>query len=115
MALSDAALVVAGNSLASAITHISLSTASPGTTGTNQSAAARQAVTWNVDADGDLTLTAAANFTGGASNGAVHSVCFWSASTGGTFYGSYQLTGDTTFNAAGEYTVTQVTLNAVSS
>lgn len=114
MALTDGTLQSLGNSLAGLITHISLHTADPGTTGTNESAAARKAVSWNVDADGDLTLTAQQTFTGGASNGSVTHVGFWSASTGGTFRGSLALTGDTTFNSAGEYTVTAVTINGTS-
>lgn len=114
MALTDATLQALGNELASLITHLSLHTAAPDGTGSNQSAAARQAVTWSVDADGDLTLSAAVAFTGGAASGACTHVGLWSASTGGTFRGSYALTGDQTFNAAGEYTVTALTINTTS-
>lgn len=115
MALTDATLQSLGNSLAALITHVGISTADPGTTGLNPSSAARVPVTWVVDADGDLTLSAPLNFTGGASNGAVHSFTFWSASTGGTFRGSYPVTGDATFNSAGEYQATAITLNGTSS
>ena len=114
MPLTDTTLQALGNHLATLITHVSLHTANPGTTGTNVTTASRQPVTWSVDADGDLTATAALNFTGGAAGGPVTYIGFWSASTGGTFRGSQILTGDTTFNAAGEYTVTGITINGTS-
>ena len=110
MVLTDGTLNSLGTHLASLITHVALHTADPGTTGTSPSAAARQAVTWSVDADGDLTITGALNFTGGASNGACTHIGLWSAVTSGTFRGGYPLTGDQTFNAAGEYQVTAITL-----
>ena len=114
MALTDATLNSLGNSLAGLATHLSLHSANPGTTGTNETTAARVAVTWTVDSDGDLTSGTKA-FTGGAASGPVTHVGLWSASSGGTFRGSFALTGDNTFNSAGEYTVTQVTINGTSS
>lgn len=114
MALTDATLNSLGNSLATLATHLSLHSADPGTTGANETTAARQAVTWTVDADGDLT-SGSKSFTGGAANGAVTHVGLWSAATGGTFRGAFALTGDATFNSAGDYTVTQVTINGTSS
>lgn len=114
MPLTDATLNSLGTHLGSLATHLSLHSADPGTTGINETTAARVAVSWTVDADGDLTSGSKA-FTGGASNGAVTHVGLWSANTGGTFRGSFALTGDTTFNSAGEYTVTQVTINGTSS
>ena len=113
MALNNAALTAAGNGLAAAITHLSIHTAQPDATGSNQSAAARQAVTWT-NTNGDLTSGSKA-FTGGAASGPATHVGYWSAATGGTFYGYHALTGDQTFNAAGEYTITQVTLDASAS
>jgi hypothetical protein len=114
MALTDATLNSLGTSLAALCTHASLHTADPGTTGTNESSAARQAVSFNVDADGDLTLTVTENFTGGAASGACTYVGLWSASSGGTFRGGFALTGDQTFNAAGEYNVTGITITGTS-
>jgi hypothetical protein len=96
-------------------THASLHTADPGGTGANESSAARQAVAFNVDGDGDLTLTVTENFTGGAASGACTHVGLWSAITGGTFRGGFALTGDQTFNAAGEYDVTGITINVTTS
>jgi hypothetical protein len=117
MALLDPLLVIGANAMRTAITHIALSTADPGTSspGTNQSSAARQAANWaTVTAGGDFSLTSALNFTGGALGGPVHSACFWTAVTSGTFYGSQPLTGDLFFNGAGEYTITALTVNGSS-
>lgn len=114
MALTDATLEAIGTYLSTLVTHLSLHSADPGTTGINETTASRVAVTWAVDADGDLT-SGSKDFTGGASNGAVAYVGLWDASVGGTFRGSFALAGDNTFNAAGEYTVTQVTINGTSS
>lgn len=113
MPLTNATLESLGNSLAALGTHLSLHTGDPSTTGANESTAGRQAVTWTVDTDGDLT-SGSKSFTGGASNGACTYVGVWSASSGGTFRGGFALTGDQTFNSAGAYTVTQVTINATS-
>lgn len=117
MALSDAAMIVAANALRSAITHAQLHTAAPNASGTtNVSSAARQAITWAAaTSDGDFTTSAALNFTGGAASGACTHVTYWSASTSGTYYGVHALTGDQTFNAAGEYTVTSLTENGSAS
>lgn len=116
MALNDAALNIGTTAIKNAITHVSLHTGDPGAAGTsNTSTASRQAVTWGTVATGDVTSTGSINFTGGASGGAATHVGFWSASTAGTFYGSQALTGDSTFNSAGEYTVTGLTLNSSAS
>ena len=112
MALNDAALTVAGSALSSAITHLAIHTADPGSTGLNPSSAARQPVTWT-NTNGDLTASNIA-FTGGAASGPATYVGYWSASTGGTFYGSDALTGDQTFNASGEYTITSAAINGAS-
>lgn len=113
MALNDSALQVAGQALANDITHLSLHTAAPGTGGANASTAARRPVTWTVQ-NGDLSASNI-SFSGGTSGGPVHSVGYWTAATGGTFRGSQPLSGDTTFNAAGEYTVTSITEDASAS
>lgn len=115
MALTDGTLNLLGTYLTTLMGYASIATADPGTTGTNQSAAARVPVTYSVDADGDITITGNIAFTGGTGSGPALYVCLWSASTGGTFRGSYALTGDQTFNAAGEYTVTGITINGTAS
>lgn len=109
MALNDAALVLAANAVDGAITHMQLHSGARGAAGTsNVTSAARVAVNGTVDGDGDITWTNVA-FTGVAASGAVAEVSYWSALTGGTYYGGATLTGDATANAAGAYTVTSVT------
>ena len=108
MALNDTALNIGNAAMQTAITHAAIHTAQPDAAGSNQSAAGRQAITWVAAANGDMVATVDLNFTGGASGGAATHLGFWSAGTGGTFYGWQVLTGDATFNAAGEYTVTGI-------
>lgn len=115
MPLTDTTLNLMGTYLTTIATHLTLHSADPGTTGTSLVAtAARIAAVWAVDADGDLTLSSAAPFTGAAATTAVTWVGLWSALTGGTFRGGFQLTGDLTTNAAGEYTVTALTITGTS-
>ena len=113
MPLNNTAMVVAANALRSAITHMQTHSGDPGAAGTsNTTSGARRPVTWAAaTSDGDFGLLAAVNFTGIASNGAVTWVSLWSAITGGTHYGNFQLTGAAAANAAGEYTVTSLNLN----
>ncbi len=114
MALNDAALVVGANAIDAAITHFQLHSAAPGAAGTTGALGTRVAVNGTVDADGDITWTNTA-FTGLGANQAVTHVSYWNGAgtgtpaSGGTYYGSASLTGDTTANAAGEYNVTSVT------
>ncbi len=89
------------------ITHFQLYSAATDAAGTANAVGARVANTGTVDADGDITWANIA-FTGLAANQAVHSVGYFSAATGGTFFGSSVLAGDLAANAAGEYTVTSV-------
>lgn len=85
--------------------YISLHSAAPNDSGSNETTAARIAAAWTTAASGEIHLAAALNFTGGASNGAVTHFGAWSAPTGGDFGGSYAVTGDASFNTAGEYTL----------
>lgn len=112
MALSTAGLNVQQNALAAVIVYMSLHSATPNSSGSNETSAARVAVVMS-NTNGVITMSGGAkNFTGGASNGAVHDVGYWSALTGGTFYGSAPTTGDASFNSAGEYTVDSASLTA---
>ena len=113
MPLNDTLLNIGAASMAASATHLSLATANPEPSGSNQATSARVAAGWGAPAAGDLTVTNKA-FTGGAANGPCTHLCFWSAPTGGTFYGSVALTGDTTFNSSGEYTITSLTVNGSS-
>lgn len=110
MALNDAILNIGANAMAAAMAYGSIHTATPNGSGSNESSAPREAIDWATASGGDLALDAPIAFEGGAASGAAHDIGFWSASTGGVFYGYLPLTGDTTFNAAGEYTVTAVSL-----
>jgi hypothetical protein len=115
VALNDTILNIGNAAMQAAMTHAAIHTAEPNGAGSNQSSAARQAITWETAANGDMIATVDVPFTGGASGGPATHVGFWSASTSGTFYGWYALTGDQTFNAAGEYTLTAVTITGTAS
>ena len=113
--LNDTALNVQADALAGVALYASLHTAAAGTNGANESVAPRVACAWPAAANGDLTLTGK-QFTGGEASGPVAEVGLWSQQAkGGTFYGSFPLTGDVTFNAAGEYTVNSLVINGSSS
>jgi hypothetical protein len=115
MGLNNASLNLMADEWATIYTHLSLHTAAPDIdTGTNESTAGRVAASWPAaSGSGDLTITNKA-FTGGASGGACTHVGFWTLATGGTFGGFKALTGDQTFNAAGEYTITTLTVDGSS-
>ena len=115
MALNDTLLNIGAAAMQAAATHLAIHTAQPDAAGSNQSAAARQAITWVTAANGDMVATVDLAFTGGAASGPATHVGFWSALTTGTFYGWLPLTGDQTFNAAGEYTVTGITVTGTAS
>ena len=115
MALNDTILNVGNAAAQTAMTHAQIHTAQPNASGSAEAACARQAITWVTAANGDMVITADLVFTGGAASGAATHIGFWSALTVGTFYGWLALTGDQTFNAAGEYTVTGVTITGTAS
>lgn len=113
--INDATLNVGIDAITAVAGYLSLHTATPNSSGSNESTAARVAAGWGASATGgDVTVTNKA-FTGGAANGPVVAVGLWSASTGGTFRGYAVLTGDATFNAAGEYTLTSVAISTTAS
>jgi hypothetical protein len=107
---SNAAMVDAANAIRTKYVYAQLHSAAAGGSGTsNVTTAARQSFTWAAaTSNGDFDISAAINFTGGAASGAVYSVSIWSAVSAGTFGGEFVLTGDTAFNAAGEYTVNSI-------
>lgn len=105
MTLADSALVVASNAVDAAITHMQAHSAAP-VAGVGSTIGSRVAVNGTVDADGDITWTDVA-FTGLGASVTFWGVSYWTASTGGTCHGQQARTsGDTTSNAAGEYTWT---------
>jgi len=112
--LNDAALVVAANAVDGVISHMQLHSGARGASGTSNVIGTRVAVNGTVDGDGDITWTNVA-FTGLGANQAVAEVSYWSASSGGTYYGGASITGDANANAAGEYTLTSVAENSTAS
>ncbi len=108
--LNDTILNIGVTAMQGAITHLSIHTALPNAAGSNESTAARVAAGWGAAANGDFATLTNKAFTGGAASGPATYVGFWSASTAGTFYGYQQLTGDQTFNAAGQYTITSLAI-----
>jgi hypothetical protein len=114
MALNDTIQNIGAAAMQAAMTHLAIHTALPNASGSNPSAAARRPITWVTAANGDMVATVDLVFTGAAASSAATYAGFWSALTGGTFYGSYPLTGDQTFNSTGEYTVTSITIPGAS-
>jgi hypothetical protein len=110
--LITSAIQVGAAAIAADITKIRLHTADPtansGTT--NLTTAADQTVT-STSLNGVVTVPST-SFTGGAASGACTWVSLWS---GTTYRGAYPLTGDQTFNTAGEYIVDSVTITGSSS
>jgi len=114
MAFLDATLNIGADAIAAACSYLSIHTTGAVTSSANESTAARVAASWPAAATGDLAIVVGKAFTGGAASGPAVRVGYWSASTAGTYRGGSLLTGDQTFNAAGEYTVTGITENGSS-
>lgn len=110
MPLNDSALNLMATALAADATHLALHSADPGPTGSNPTTAGRLTANWGAASGGDISIGGAKAFTGGASNGAVTHVGLWTASSGGTFRGAFPVTGDASFNSAGEYTLDSLTV-----
>ena len=84
-----------------------------GATSGDQTSGARVQLTSTVSS-GVITATSTPYaFTGTPAAGATHAL-FFSASSGGTFYGYKALTGDAAFNAAGAYSITALTITGSS-
>jgi len=84
-----------------------------GQTSADQTSAQRRQLTSSV-AGGVITATnVPMDFTGSAAAGATNAL-FFSASTAGTFYGYDALAGDQAFNAAGEFSITSLTITGSS-
>lgn len=115
MPLTDNAKDAMLDHLGTLVTRVSLHTADPGTTGTNEvvgGSYAQQAISWNGAASGAMTASNQPQFSvpGGTT---VAFVGFWNTA-GDTFYGSYDVT-DESFGGDGTYTITsgQIDLNGV--
>lgn len=116
MALFDSCLNIAAAAMQAVCSYAQLHSGAPGAAGTaNVTTAGRQAVTWETPSGGDMIATADIAFTGGAASGAVGYVSLWTAATGGACHGWLPITGDATFNAAGEYTLTGISIPGTAS
>ena len=96
-----------GSSLAGVVAYVSLHTADPGATGTSEvtggsPAYARKAITWTAASSGAMSNNGAIVFDVPA--GTYNHVGYWSASSGGTYYGSRASTSQT-FSGQGTYTI----------
>jgi hypothetical protein len=120
MPLSDNGRNASVNGLATAITHLSLHSADPGTSGAGEltggtPAYARKACTWGTAAGGSRSLSAAVTFDVAAGITVSHFGC-WSALTAGSFHGGDALRDGSnnpvteTFGGQGTYTMTTATL-----
>lgn len=116
MGLSTGVLDVAVDAATDLMVYASLHSALPNASGSNEVTGggyARQACIFGAPTGGVGSLTGTLTFAGPASSAVTH-IGFWSAVTAGTFRGAKALTGDQTFNAAGEYEVTAVTVTGSS-
>lgn len=108
MALTEAGLNVAADAVAGVVGFVSLHSANPGTNGANEltggsPAYARKAATWNAATGGNADSSNAPAFDVPAGADVAY-VGFWSAVTGGTFYGSAAVTTES-FASQGTYTL----------
>lgn len=109
--LNTAGIQIGAAAIAAGIDHLSLHTATPDATGSNLSSAGKVAITCT-SASGVVNIPQTA-FTGGAASGPVAAVGYWGS--GGTTWLGYDVpTGDTSFNAAGQYTVNASTISGSS-
>lgn len=95
------------NGAGAAFPYLSIHTDTDLASSANESTAPRIAANWATSTAAELVAQVA--FTGGTPTGPARRVGYWSAQTGGTYGGSSLLTGDQTFNAAGEYSDLTVT------
>lgn len=89
--------------------YVSLHTSDPGTTGTSEvsggsPAYARKSVSWGTVSSGSLSSNANVVFDVPAST-TINHLGYWSAASGGTFYGSRALDTAQTFATQGTYTI----------
>lgn len=112
MPLADSVLDDAADGAVATLAFAQIHTADPEPSGANESTATRQAITWNAATGTIASANATLAFTGGASSGPATYMGFWTLASGGTFLGSRAMTGDQTFNAAGEYNITSLDVDA---
>lgn len=109
--LNDTLLNIGVTAMQTAAAYLSLHSATPNGSGSNETTATRVAASWGTATNGDFATLTNKAWTGGAAGGPVAAVGFWSAPTGGTFYGYQPIgSGDVTFNQAGEFSVTSLSI-----
>lgn len=94
--------ILSGTNFTTQATHISLHTADPGTSGTNELSGgsyARQSIAFNAAASGQADNAATITFDGPASSQTVTHVGLWTAASGGTFLWKGSLTSSKTFGS----------------
>lgn len=105
---SAAALNIAANAIAAAIDNSRIHTGDPGAAGTsNVATSGVETIAFGSASNGDIVTGADVDFTGGAAGGPAAWVSLWDGvpGSGGVHMWNLQLTGDQTFNSAGEYTI----------
>lgn len=115
MPLSTTGRNLAVDGVTAGVTHISLHTADPSTTGANEvsggsPAYARKAVSWAAASGGSAGITGSVVFDIPASTTVAY-FGLWSASTAGTFRGGGALSASETFGGQGTYTLTAATVS----
>lgn len=93
--------------LTAVATHVSLHTADPGSTGTSEvtgSPYTRESSDWAAASGGTAVNAGSIVFDVPGSTTITH-LGYWSALSGGTFYGSRQLDASQTYATAGTYTI----------
>jgi hypothetical protein len=93
--------------LSGVVSHVSLHTADPGSSGTSEVSGgsyAREAVSWASAASASVSSSAQVQFDVPGSTTITH-LGYWSALSGGTFYGSRALDTSQTYATAGTYTI----------
>lgn len=107
MGLNSAGLNLQVAGLTAAATHVSLHTASPGTDGDNEvsgGAYTRESVSWAAASSGSAATDANIVFDVPTGVTITH-LGYWSASSGGTFYGWRSLNASQAFSSTGTYTI----------
>lgn len=108
MALDTAALNAAADAAAGLVTHLSLHSGFPATSG-NELAVTRKAVTWGAASGGATSITAAQTFSDVPAGVTVSAHGYWSALTAGTCHGGSDVT-DEAYAAAGTYVIDSETI-----
>jgi hypothetical protein len=107
MALNDNGLNSFIEGLTTAAAYASLHTAEPSAAGSNEVSGgsyARKAISWAAASSGTQAIDADIDFDVPSSTTVAY-IGYWSAISGGTFYGSRALDASQTFSNAGTFTI----------